>query len=499
YSGLLAIIIVAFGITLFAVTHWVLSNSVDSTLSATADEILSHSRVYLIPEFGKPSRIVISLFSDLDFFRASGVGVQVWRLGDGDPKLLSGSSNLNGYSSPFDLDALSQEQRDDDTADINRGYSTVNIGTSQLRVLTLPYDIQGQRGALQAATSLDTINQSSQGLLLIIVIATGVALIGSVILGWMLANSVLKPIDDITRSAAQITAAADLKTRLTWNGPMDELGRLVEVLNKAMERLEHLFTVQQRFVADVSHELRTPLTAISGNVEVIKRYGMDQESIDAIESEAHRMSRLVNDLLLLARADNGELKLNLEELDLDIVVGEAYREARILAKDRDLKVTVVDFEPVRIKGDGDRLKQLLSNLLINAIKFTPDGGQIIINLRKTEHDAILQVQDTGIGISPEDLQRIFDRFYQADASRVRLDNAEGAGLGLSIAQWIAQAHGGKIQVDSTVGEGTTFTVTIPHIEEPERVLSEAVTRPRLSIIRRTNPPEKEKEADKVKP
>jgi signal transduction histidine kinase len=248
----------------------------------------------------------------------------------------------------------------------------------------------------------------------------------------------------------------------------------------------------------VSHELRTPLTAISGNVEIIKRYGPDQDSIDAIESEAKRMSRLVNDLLLLARADNGELKLNVEELDLDIVVGEAYREARILAKDRDLKVTVVDFEPVRIRGDADRLKQLLSNLLINAIKFTPDGGQIIINLRKTEHDAILQVQDTGIGISPEDLQRIFDRFYQADASRVRLDNAEGAGLGLSIAQWIAQAHGGKIQVDSTVGEGTTFTVTIPHIEEPERVLSEAITRPRISIIRRNTPPEKEKEAEKEK-
>src|SRR5262249_36477441 len=141
-------------------------------------------------------------------------------------------------------------------------------------------------------------------------------------------------------------------------------------------------------------------------------------------------------------------------------------------------------------------------LLGNAIKFTPDGGQIIISLRKTAHDAVIQVQDTGIGIAPDDLQRIFDRFYQADASRVRLDNTEGAGLGLSIAQWIAQAHGGKIQVDSTVGEGTTFTVTIPHLEEPERVLSEAVTRPRLSIIRR-NPapaptPEKDKEPDKEK-
>ena len=264
-----------------------------------------------------------------------------------------------------------------------------------------------------------------------------------------------------------------------------------------MARLEHLFSVQQRFVADVSHELRTPLTAINGNVEVIKRYGMDQESLDAIESEAQRMSRLVNDLLLLARADNGELKLNVEELDLDILIGEAYREARILAKDRDLKVSVVDFEPVRIKGDADRLKQLLSNLLSNAIKFTPDGGQITLNLRKTEHTAVIQVQDTGLGIGPEHLQRIFDRFYQADASRVKMVTGEGAGLGLSIAQWIAQAHGGKIEVESAQGEGTTFTVTIPHIEEPERVLSAAVTRPRLSIIRRN--PAAEKEKEQVKP
>ncbi len=496
YSGLLAIIIVAFGITLFAVTRWVLVSSVQNTLTDTAAQIWKYSQAYEIPVFGKP-RIVVSFPDDLDFFRAPGVAVQVWQIGNGDPVLLT--SNLGDYSDPIDPDALMHEQQNSsDSDDINSRYSDVTVSGVQYHVLTFPYPVEGGRVVIQAATSFEAVNQSSQGMFVFIVIATTIALIGSMVLGWMLANRVLKPIDDITRSALQITAAADLKTRLVWNGPMDEMGRLVSVFNRAMERLEHLFTVQQRFVADVSHELRTPLTAISGNVEIIKRYGMDQDSIDAIESEAKRMSRLVNDLLLLARADNGELKLNIGELDLDIVVGEAYREARILAKDRDLKVTVVDFEPVRIRGDADRLKQLLSNLLINAIKFTPDGGQIIINLRKTEHDAVLQVQDTGIGISPEDLQRIFDRFYQADESRVRLNNTEGAGLGLSIAQWIAQAHGGKIQVDSTVGEGTTFTVTIPHIEEPERVLSEAITRPRISIIRRNTPPEKEKEPEKDK-
>lgn len=492
YSGLLAIIIVLFGISMFAVTRWVLVSSVDNTLAETADQIWRNSRAEEIREFGGPSRIMIFLPRDLDFFRASGVVVQVWQLGASDPQLVRSSSNLGVYENPIDANALELEQErfagGDDS--LNSLYTTVNVNSGEWRVLTLPYDIRSWRVVIQAATSFEAVNQASQGLLVIIVVASGVALIGSVLLGWALANRVLKPIEDITRSAEQITAADDLKTRLAWNGPMDEMGRLVSVFNRAMERLEHLFSVQQRFVADVSHELRTPLTAIRGNIDLIKRYGVDDESLDAVESEVGRMSRLVNDLLLLARADNGELKLNVTELDLDIIVGETYREARILTQDRDLKVTVVDFEPVRINGDADRLKQLLSNLVGNAIKFTPDGGQITLSLRKTERDAVLQVQDTGLGIEPGHLQRIFDRFYQADASRVRLAGGEGAGLGLSIAQWIAEAHGGKIRVESAVGEGTTFTVSIPHVEEPDKVLSEAVTRPRLSIIRRSPPVEK---------
>ena len=379
YSGLLAIIIVAFGIAMFAVTRWVLGQQ-------RGQRTGRHRRSNLVtqPRLRSP-RIWQTVANRHRPAERSRLFPRLWRgcpglaVGRQRSDLLNASTNLSGYSDPIDAAALRREQQTfDDSTGIDSLYTTANIGSGQWRVLTLPLNnIQGRRVVIQAATSFDAVNQASQGLLLIIVVATVAALIGSVMLGLLLANRVLKPIADITRSAAQITAAADLKTRLEWNGPMDELGQLVSVFNKAMERLEHLFTVQQRFVADVSHELRTPLTAISGNVELIKRYGMDQESLDAIESEAQRMSRLVNDLLLLARADNGELKLKIEALDLDIVVGEAYREARILAKDRDLKVTVVDFEPVRIKGDADRLKQLLSNLLSNAIKFTPDGGQIM--------------------------------------------------------------------------------------------------------------------------
>ncbi|MFN8447186.1 MAG: histidine kinase dimerization/phospho-acceptor domain-containing protein [Anaerolineae bacterium] len=286
YSGLLAVIIVAFGIVLFAVTRWVLVSSVDNTLAATADQIWRNSHAEEIGEFGGPSQIVIWLPANLDFFRASGVVVQVWQLGDDQPVLKRASSNMGSYTDPLDSGALAREQqsfKNDDTS-LPRLYTTVRINSGDWRVLTIPNDIYGWRVVIQAATSFDSVNQASQGLVVIIIIGTTIALIGSMVLGFWLTTRALKPIEDITRSAAQITAADDLKTRLSWNGPMDELGELVSVFNGAMERLQHLFNVQQRFVADVSHELRTPLTAITGNVELIKRYGMDTESLNAIEA-----------------------------------------------------------------------------------------------------------------------------------------------------------------------------------------------------------------------
>lgn len=487
YSGLLAVIIIVFGAGVFFVSRWTLINSVDTTLDETVDQVLRNSSAELVREFGSPSRIVI-FFPQLDIFRASGAAVQVWDM-SAEPRLLRASSNLEGYTQPLDASTIHQDPsmyRPTDHVDETNIYSYVNVPSGTWRVLTRPINVWGRPVILQAATSFDTVNTATKGLLAILGVSTTLAMIGSVGIGLLLAERTLKPIDSITRAAAKITAADDLKTRLEWHGPHDEIGRLVSVFNDTMERLEHLFSVQQRFVADVSHELRTPLTAIRGHVDLIKRYGMDKDSLDAVGSEVERMSRLVSDLLLLAKADYGGLTLDAQPIDLDVIVGETLRDARILAKDRDLKLTVLDFEPVQIKGDADRLKQLLLNLVSNAIKFTPDGGQIIINLRKSETDAVIDIADNGIGIAPDDLKRIFDRFYQVEPSRVR--KGEGAGLGLSIARWIVDAHGGKIMVTSEVGVGTTFTVTLPHMEE--RAISPehgAVTRPGLRLLRRSAP------------
>jgi signal transduction histidine kinase len=425
----------------------------------------------------------------LDVFRASGVVVQVWDL-SAEPRLLRKSSNLEDYADPLDSAALTLEEAQfRSAADVEQTniYSLVNVSSGVWRVLTRPFNVWGRPVVIQAATSFETVDYATKALIAIMSISMGIAILGSIGIGMWLSNRALKPIERLTNAAATIAEANDLKTRLDWTGPMDEIGRLVSVFNGMMERLEHLFSVQQRFVADVSHELRTPLTAIRGHLDLIARYGMDSESMDAVQSEVSRMSRLVSDLLLLAKADYGGLALNLQPLDLDVIIGEVFREARGLVQDRDLKVAVLDFEPVRVSGDPDRLKQLLLNLVSNAIKFTPEGGQVVINLRKTERDAVIEVQDTGVGIAPEDVKRVFDRFYQAEPSRVR-KSGDGSGLGLSIARWIVEAHGGKITVESQLGVGTTFRVKIPHIEEPAQMITHAaVTRPRLSLLRRPTP------------
>ncbi|MDX2163692.1 MAG: HAMP domain-containing sensor histidine kinase [bacterium] len=486
YSGLLAVIIVLFGTILYSVTRWTLINSVDTTLVQTADQVIENSRPFVLPEFGNSS-LRLSL-PELDFFRASGVVVQVWEVDDGAAELVGRSSNLPDYMQPLNPNLLHHDAasfRPPDTPPQDH-LSNVALNGEDWRVLTRPVRVWDERQiVIQTAAPFITVNQATRALLVIMVVSTGVALIGCIALGMGLSNRALAPIETITQTAAGIVAKDDLKTRLPWSGPQDELGRLTSVFNQMMERLEGLFSVQQRFVADVSHELRTPLTAIRGHLDLIRRYGMEETSMEAIESEVERMSRMVNDLLLLAKADFGGLKLEPKVIDLDTLVSEVYREARVLAKDHQLTVTIQDFEPVRINGDSDRLKQLFLNLVSNAIKFTPDGGTITLNLRRTPTHAQIDVADTGIGIAPADQRRIFDRFYQAEPSRVRT-KGEGSGLGLSIAKWIVEAHGGTIEVFSEIGMGTTFTVTLPHLEggSSTPAAAAAVTRPRLSVLRR---------------
>ncbi|RMF79044.1 MAG: sensor histidine kinase [Chloroflexi bacterium] len=459
YSSLLVGIVVLVGAAVFAVVRWTLINSIDDTLEETAREVIAN--IYegpgVLAEFGGAQTLIVPM-PELDIFRASNVYVQAWdSVQDGTPRLAASSDNLADFRTALDFAAVGKPQTQ---------YSDVLIHGTEVRVLSQPVFF-GDRlfGTIQVGASLETLNQATERLIGIMAVSLGIAVIGSVALGMWLSSRALKPIENITEAATKIANADDLSTRLPWDGPQDELGRLISVFNNMMERLEDLFKVQQRFVADVSHELRTPLTSVRGNLDLIKRYGMDTESLEAIESETHRMTRMVEDLLLLAKADYGGLTLELEPLDLDTVFSEVYRDAWVLAKDRRLEIKISDFEPVRVMGHGDRIKQLLLNLIGNAIKFTPDDGRITLSLQRVGNHAIIVVQDTGIGIAPEDLEHIFDRFYQADESRARMSDGESAGLGLAIAQWIVDAHGGTIRAESQPGRGSRFIVTLPVLQD----------------------------------
>lgn len=449
YASLLTFIIVAFSIIVFGMMRWVLINEIDKTLDETA-ALINKSRFVPLPGFEQPQRYGIDLLP-LDVFRVSGVEVQVWLLADGEYHFVDSSVNLRDYKFPLDPGSLGAMQN---------VYHNVDLDGAEWRVRTSPILSQGRLvGSVQVAGSLQTVHQALRGLLVVIAASCAGAIVGAFLLSMWLAGRVVEPIKDITQAAAYIAGTKDLSTRLEWRGPMDELGKLNAVFNQMMARLEQMFSVQQRFVADISHELRTPLTGIRGNVEMIKRYGLDSDSIDAIHAEVERMSRLVNDLLLLARADYGSLQIDLYPLDLDTVVIEATQAGRSLASQRNVNMKLTDIEPLRVNGNADRIKQVLLNLIDNAVKFTPAGGTVSVSLTREGHNALLTIHDTGIGIAPDELQRIFDRFYQSDPARTHVGG--GFGLGLSIAKWIVEAHQGTISVESQPNVGTCFSIRIP--------------------------------------
>lgn len=331
-----------------------------------------------------------------------------------------------------------------------------------IRVLTYPiYLLRGEAeihlGYLQIGRITNEIISYNRLSLAIVFMGVATLFVALAMLGVVIPRT-LRPLTEIAQTAEQITLTNDLSVRVPESEAEDEIGNLSQVLNRLIERVDSLFKTQQQLLADVSHELRTPLTSILGNVDLMRRMGEgDPESLDAIETEAGRMSRLVNDLLSLARADVGGLPIRRELVDLDLIFLNVFEQINVI--DSPVRIRLKEIEPVRVLGDPDRLTQLMLNLMTNAVKYTNVGGQVTVGLATDETTAIITVQDTGIGIPRSDLPRVFDRFYRVNKARSR--ERGGSGLGLSIAKSIATAHYGDIRVESEVGVGSTFTVTLP--------------------------------------
>jgi signal transduction histidine kinase len=341
---------------------------------------------------------------------------------------------------------------------------------------------------VQVGESLQGVQAARRALLLGVAVAIPLALLAAAGGGWLLARRALRPVDVLTRAARHITAE-ELHHRLPDYPANDELGRLTRTLNEMIARLEDSFDQVRRFTADASHELRTPLTVLRGELEVALRAVRSPEEYQRVLAsgmeEVRRMERLVDNLLTLARADAGEAQLKWTEVDMTDLVREVVTQGMVLARAKEVALTLeMADEGLRVRGDADRLRELLLHLLDNAVKYTPSGGRVTVRAEVssvevcsvpvrasrppdggttnvTRHSSLvtLSVTDTGPGIAPEHLPRIFDRFYRVDKARSR--ELGGSGLGLAIGRWIAEAHGGRLEVTSGVGRGSTFTVLLP--------------------------------------
>ena len=287
----------------------------------------------------------------------------------------------------------------------------------------------------------------------------------SIALSYAIAGRAFKPVDRMIDEVQAITDGRSLHRRLPVDGANDEIARLALTLNEMMGRLESSFAALRRFTADASHELKTPLAVLRADVErAMHPTTVRGERMVALEEalqEITRMADLVESLLTLARADEGRFDLHLEPVQLEPLTHEVFETAVILGEHAGLEVTLPTVEPSTVLGDARRLRQLFLNLVTNAIKYTGRGGSVEITLTSAGRTAAFSVRDTGIGIAAADLPHVFERFWRADRARSRTSERGGFGLGLSISQWIAEAHGGSIAVRSRLGRGSTFTVTLP--------------------------------------
>ncbi len=341
-------------------------------------------------------------------------------------------------------------------------YTTVTGDFGLLRVLSVPLVTRrGPVGMLMVGYGLQWLEVIRWILLIVFAVGmVGLTLI-ALALAWELTGRAVAPLRRMAQEVPNIVQAEDLSRRIPLNiAPDDEVGHLAREFNSILERLEQLFTAQRRFLADVSHELRTPLTVIKGEVGLMRRMkSLDEESLTAIDGEVDRLTRMVGDLLLLAQAESGKMPLSIAAVALDEVLTEVFQHVQVLAGEK-LRMVLVEVQPVEVQGDRDRLKQVLLNLVSNAVAYTPPGGEVLLTLRKLGEKAQIIVRDTGPGIPSADLPHIFERFYRGERSRTRRKGS-GFGLGLSISYWIVRNHGGTIEVNSQEGIGSTFCVWLP--------------------------------------
>ena len=370
------------------------------------------------------------------------------------------SGNLGGPSLPL-------SKRASQLADQGKiSFETIHtLDPQPIRLLTYPVTRDGTvQEIIQVGERLASMEMALRELRIILLTFSPAALIVLSFIGWFLAGRALSPVTRITNAARKINAE-NLSQRLPIEDTRDELSRLGETFNSMLSRLEDSFRKIKQFSADASHELRTPLTILRGETEVALRWAKSPEEFRRMLAsnmeEIDRMSRIIENLLALAKSDAGEMSLEIKEFSLSDLVQELYLQSKTLGEAKEIAVSLqlAVAREIYLCGDALRLRQVFLNLISNAIKYTPAGGAVNLALALKGNDAVVTIADTGIGIPTDHLPHIFDRFYRIDKARNREDG--GIGLGLSIVKSIIDAHSGRITVTSTPEVGSTFTVVLP--------------------------------------
>lgn len=452
YTAILALTLIAFSATIYFVQSRITWDAIQATLER-------NMRALVLTERRTPSRTEPAPLFDPSRGRWT-------QIRNADGSVISRSPDLGETTLPLSDAGLRAVQNGVSWTE------SAQVDNELLLIYSQPIIAQSRVARIvQVAIPLTEREQSLATLRLIFIIADGLVIIATFAIGWWLAGMTLRPIHQITHTAQAIGAERNFSRRVQHTGPNDEIGQLATTFNTMLTELESAYRQmeqalqnQRRFVADASHELRTPLTTIRGNIDLLRRDPpMDaQERAEVLadtKDETDRLIRLVNQLLLLARADAGRT-LRREPLALQPLIEDVCRQAKLLAPQR---IILCDQGlAVSVLGDRDALKQVLLILLDNALRHTPAHATISVTTARVDQHVTISVRDTGPGISPDLLPHIFERFYRGDVSRT----GGGTGLGLAIAKELIQAQAGMLTVESHLGQGSVFTITLPQANVP---------------------------------
>jgi len=455
YTGILAVSFLILGGITYSVVAYTLHEETDSALKsvaiALAENAKGEAREYSAPDVDEIFRRFFGfppVERYFDWFDPLG-------------NFEKGFSGRKGYP-------LTKEAKENALRGIATFETMAVAGAYPVRVLTWPVVESGRLvNVVRVGMSRKGFYSAMYRFLLIVLILLPFALVFAGGGGWMLARRALKPVDSMTETARKI-GAGQLNARLELAGTKDELDRLAETLNDMLGRLDDAFAEMRQFTADASHELQTPLTILRGEIEVALRSQRSEEEYAAILKSAleeiERISRIVEGLLLLARADAGVLRMDAQPVDLVHLIEEVLHQTALLAREKSIGLIMGSTEPLETTGDYAHLRRLFLNLVDNGIKYTPPGGTVRVSIERTGEAAILSVKDTGPGIPPEEQEKVFQRFFRSQEARSA--GQGGSGLGLSIARSIAEAHGGKLELESAPGKGSTFRIYLPLRPQP---------------------------------